>query len=80
MTDDKVSELIRRRLITPYTDIEDIKDIIDDDDEFDTLKKYISVKSYIFKIKTIATINSTEVTITAYYNRDKKKFLYWTEE
>ena len=80
MTDDKVSELIRRRLITPYRDVEDIKDIIDDDDEFETLKKYISVKSYIFKIRTIATINSTKVTITAFYNRDSKKFLYWCEE
>lgn len=80
MTDDKVSEIIRRRLVRPYESIDEIREIIDNDEEFEILKKYISVKSYIFRIKTVATINSTEVTITAYYNRDKKSFLYWCEE
>jgi type II secretory pathway component PulK len=80
MTDDKVSEIIRRRLVKPYESVDEIKDIIDNDEQFETLKKYISVKSYIFRIKTVATVNSTEVTITAYYNRDKKSFLYWCEE
>jgi hypothetical protein len=80
MTDDKVSEIIRRRLVKPYESVDEIKDIIGNDEQFETLKKYISVKSYIFRIKTVATINSTEATITAYYNRDKKSFLYWCEE
>lgn len=80
MTDDKVSELIRRRLIKPYSSVDEIKDIIDNDAEFETLKKYITVKSYIFRIKAMALNGSTKVTITAYYNRDKKKILYWCEE
>lgn len=80
MTDDRVSELIRRRLIRPFTSIEDIKDIVSNDDEFETLKKYITVKSYIFRIKSTGMAGSTSVLITAYYNRDTKKILYWAEE
>jgi len=80
MTDDKVSEVIRRRLIQPFRSINEIKEIIDDDDAFDILQKYITVKSYIFKIQATAAVGRTQVVITAIYNRDTKKILYWCEE
>lgn len=80
MTDDRVAELIRRRQAQPFRSTGEIRDIIDDNDTFDILKKYISVSSSIFQIKSTASINKTSVTITAVYNRDTRQFLYWCEE
>jgi type II secretory pathway component PulK len=80
MTDDKVSEFIRRRLIKPYSSVDEIKDIVGNDSEFEILRKYITVSSFIFKIKVTAVINSTETKTTVYYNRNTKKLLYWCEE
>lgn len=80
MTDDKVAELIRRRQAQPFKSTDEIREIIDDDTIFDILKKYITVKSSIFQIKSVAQVNNSSVTITAVYNRDTRKFLYWCEE
>jgi len=80
MTDDKVTEIIRRRLVKPFSTINEIKDIVQNDGEFEILKKYTTVRSFIFKIKATAYVSSAETKITAYYNRDNKKFLYWCEE
>ena len=80
MTDDRVSEVIRRRLLKPYSSVDEIKDIIGNDTEFENLRRYITVRSFIFKIKATAQVKSTQVAITAYYNRDTKKFLYWCKE
>jgi hypothetical protein len=80
MTDDRVTEIIRRRLIKPFSSIDEIKDVVGDDAEFEILRKYITVRSFIFRIKVTARVNSTETKITAYYNRDTKKILYWCEE
>jgi type II secretory pathway component PulK len=77
MTDDTVRELISRRLATPFTNVDEIKDLIDDE----TVRKNIlSVKSYIFKITVIGTVNRTSVKITGIYYRDGNKFLYWSEQ
>jgi type II secretory pathway component PulK len=77
MTDDIVRELISRRLTTPYKNVDEIKDLIDDE----TVRKNIlSVKSYIFKITAIGTYNKTSVKITGIYYRDGNKFLYWSEQ
>ncbi len=77
MTDDIVRELISRRLATPFKNVDEIKDLIDDD----TVRKNIlSVKSYIFKITAVGTVNKTSVKITGIYYRDGNKFLYWSEQ
>jgi General secretion pathway protein K. len=77
ITDDNVKELISRRLENPFTKVDDVKDLINDD----TVRKNIlSVKSYIFKITAIGTINKTSVKITAVYYRDNNIFLYWSEQ
>ena len=80
MTDDKVTEIIRRRIIKPFSTVDEIKDIVQNDGEFETLKKYISVRSYVFRIKATANVDSAETKIVTYYNRDNKKLLYWCEE
>ena len=80
MTDDKVTEIIRRRIIKPFSAVNEIKDIVQNDDEFEILRKYITVRSFIFRIKATANVGSAETRITAYYNRDNKKLLYWCEE
>ena len=77
MTDDTVREIISRRLTNPYKNVDEIKDLIDDE----TIRKNIlAVKSYIFKITAIGTINNTNVKITGVYYRDGNKFLYWSEQ
>ncbi|MBN2400962.1 MAG: general secretion pathway protein GspK [Spirochaetes bacterium] len=77
MTDDTVRELISRRHTAPYKNVDEIKDLIDDE----TVKKNIlSVKSYIFKITAIGKFNKTSVKITGIYYRDGNKFLYWSEQ
>ncbi len=80
MTDDVVTEIINRRLMQPFKSVNDLKDLIDSE-SFENLKKnIITVKSVIFKIITIAEINDTQVKITAVYNRDSRRILYWSEE
>ena len=80
MTDDKVTELIKRRQAKPFSSTEEIRAIIDNDETFDVLKKYITVKSYLFRIISKASFQNSSITITAVYNRDTRKFLYWCEE
>jgi type II secretory pathway component PulK len=80
MSDDIVTEIINRRMDKPFKSVDEIKDLFTNDDEFLTLKKYLTVKSYIFKITVTATVDDSSVKIVTYYNRDQKKFLYWSEE
>jgi len=80
MTDDKVTEVIKRRQVKPFSSTEEIRAIIDNDETFDVLKKYITVKSYLFRIISKASFQNSSITITAVYNRDTRKFLYWCEE
>ena len=77
MTDDIVTELIRRRLANPFKNINEIKDLIEDES---IRKNLLSVKSYIFKITAIGTINNTSVKIVGIYYRERNKFLYWSEQ
>ena len=77
MTDDKAREIISRRLATPFKNVDEIKDIIDDET---VRKNLLSVKSYIFKITSTGIINKTAVKITGIYYRDGNKFLYWSEQ
>lgn len=77
MTDDIVTEIIRRRQIKPFKNIDEIKDLIKD---WDYIEKYIGVKSHIFKITAIGTINRTTIEINGIYYRTAKQFLYWSEQ
>ncbi len=80
MTDATVTEIINRRLAEPFKSVDEIQDLFTDSEEFATLKKYITVKSYIFKITSTATVDDVTAQITAYYNRDQERFLYWSQE
>ena len=53
MTDDKAREIISRRLATPFKNVDEIKDIIDDET---VRKNLLSVKSYIFKITSVGLL------------------------
>ncbi len=80
MADDIVTEIISRRLSSPFKSVDEIKDYVDSE-AFSNLKSNIlSVKSYIFKIESTAKVVDTKITITAIYNRSNKKVLYWSEE
>jgi len=76
MTDDIVTELIRRRLQNPFRSVDEIKDLIPEE----TARKNLTVKSVLFKISSTATFKNTIIRITAYYNRDLRRYLYWCEE
>jgi len=77
MTDDVVTEIIRRRNVNPFKSVSEVKDLIQDDT---VISNIISVKSYIFRIESTGRTGSSTVTITGYYARDEKRFLYWSEE
>lgn len=77
MTDDIVTEIIRRRHTQPFKTVEEISDLIDDES---VRKNILTVKSHIFKISSTVQVGKTAVTIITYYNRDRKKLLYWSEE
>ena len=80
MTDGMVTEIISRRMEKPFKSVDEIKDLFPTEDEFSTLKRYLTVKSSIFKITVTATVNDNSVKTIAYYSRDQKRFLYWSEE
>ncbi|HOW82165.1 MAG TPA: type II secretion system protein GspK [Spirochaetota bacterium] len=76
MTDDIVSDIISRRRIEPFKTVDDIGDVIDDET---VRKNLLTVKSNIFKLTVAAAVDNTTVTVTAFYNRQTKKILYWCE-
>lgn len=77
MTDDIVTELIRRRHVQPFKSVDEVSDLIDDEN---IRKNILTVRSNIFKINSTVHVGKTRVTIISYYNRDRKKILYWSEE
>ena len=77
MTDEVVTEIISKRITNPFTSVNDVKDLIDDEN---VINNIISVKSYLFKIVATGNVNRTTVKITGIYYRTGKKFLYWSEE
>ncbi len=76
MTPDIVTEVIHRRLAQPFKSVDEIKDLVDDQTVLDRL----TVRSYIFKIVSTATVGDTSVTITTFYNRNLRAIYYWGEE
>ncbi len=76
-TDDIVTEIIRRRREKPFTSIDEVNDLITDES---VRKNLLTVRSYFFKIESIGRIRNTRVKITGIYNRNEKKFYYWSEQ
>jgi len=77
MSDDTVTEMIMRRLIEPFKSINEISDLITDND---TRKNLLTTKSSMFKITSTASFGNATIAISAVYNRDMRKIIYWSEE
>lgn len=77
MTDDIVTEIIRRRREKPFTSIDEVNDLIKDES---IRKNLLTVRSYFFRIESIGRMKNTRVKITGIYYRDGKKFYYWSEQ
>jgi len=76
MTDDKVTELIKRRMEKPFTSVSEIEDLVEEE----YIRKLLSVKSFIFKFTIKVKYKKTNYQIIAYYNRQLRRFIYWSEE
>ncbi|HDP79255.1 MAG TPA: general secretion pathway protein GspK [Spirochaetes bacterium] len=76
MTDDRVTEIIRRRQLKPFSSVDEVNDIITDE----TIRNNIlTVRSFIFKIEATGRVNNTRVVTLTYYNREHKKYYYISE-
>jgi len=62
MTDDRVSELIRRRRSKPFESIDEIADIVTDET---VRRNLLTVRSFIFRLAVTGRFNKTEVKIIA---------------
>ena len=76
MSDDIVSEIIRRRLATPYKKVDELAELIP---ESTIRNNILAVQSSIFRIRSTVTYQDTKVSILAIYNRDSKKYYYWCQ-
>jgi type II secretory pathway component PulK len=77
MSENTVTEIIRKRQIQPFKSTAEINEFIK---EPEVLKNLISVKSRIFKITVIATNSEGFCRFITYYDRDEKKILYCSSE
>ncbi|HNR87548.1 MAG TPA: general secretion pathway protein GspK [Spirochaetota bacterium] len=76
MTDDIVTEIIRRRRQKPFSTVDEVKDLVTDEN---IRKNNLTVKSYYFRIESVGRFNNTTVKIIGIYFRDNKRFFYWSE-
>ncbi len=74
MTDDKVTELIRRRQKQPFTSVDEVSDLIEDET---VRKNLLSVSSSVFKITVTAFHNNDSARIVAVYDRKSRSYLYY---
>lgn len=77
MTEDVVTEIIRKRQIQPFKNINEINEFVK---EPDVLKNLITVKSRIFKISVTSSDKEGICRFIVYYDRDSKKILYCSSE
>ena len=77
MTDDIVTEIIRRRQEQPFASVDAASDLITDEP---TRKNLCTVRSSIFRVEAAGRVRNTVSTIVAVYNRDNKKFYYFAEQ
>jgi type II secretory pathway component PulK len=77
MTDDIVTELIRRRQQQPFSSVDDVKDLIPED----TIRKnLLGVRSYIFRLEAAGRVRDTRTRLVAVYNRENRKYYYMSEQ
>jgi type II secretory pathway component PulK len=74
MTTDKVTEIIRQRMIKPYASVDELSKLIPEAIQRDRL----TVSSKIFSIRSVGTYKGKPVTVNAVYNRAIKKFYYYS--
>lgn len=77
MTDDRVTELIRRRRSKPFESIDEVADIVTDET---VRRNLLTVRSFIFRLAVTGRVNKTEVTMIALYNRQNRVFYYMSEQ
>ncbi|HOT20883.1 MAG TPA: hypothetical protein PLX22_13125, partial [Spirochaetota bacterium] len=68
--------LIRRRLQKPFKNVDEISDIITDEN---VRKNLLTVRSYIFQIRSIGKVGSTTLSIIIFYHRERKQIIFWSE-
>jgi type II secretory pathway component PulK len=74
MTADRVTELIRRRQKQPFTSVDEVSDLIEDET---VRKNLLSVSSSVFKITVTAYHNNDSARIVAVYDRKRRSYLYY---
>ena len=77
MTDEIANEIIRRRQNEPFKSTNELSEYIED---ATVRRNLLTVRSSIFKLMAMATVDDSTIKIVAIYNRDQKRFLYWSEE
>lgn len=77
MTDDVVTQIIRRRQQQPYTSVDELSDFVPDET---VRKNVLGVRSYIFLLEITGRISDTRTVIRAFYNRETKKFYSMAEQ
>lgn len=75
MTDDIVTDIIKKRISQPFKSVDELSDYIKDET---ARKNIITVKSELFSIKSTGYVNNQQITIYAIYNRQRKQFLYYS--
>ncbi len=80
MTPDIVTEIIRRRLIQPFKNDNEIQALGKEFGIDTTVLERLSVKSSVFRIISTATVDGVQSKITAVYNRSNRSLYYWCEE
>ncbi len=73
ITDDKVTEIIRRRSQKPFNSVNEISDLVTDESVRNNL---LTVSSNIYEISITASTEKNEKKITAFYNRASKRYYY----
>lgn len=77
MTDAKVTEIIRRRSERPFNDVDELKDLVEDESVRDNI---LTVNSSLFDINITARLHGTQVKVRAVYNRSTGKYLIYNME
>jgi len=75
MTEDTATQIIKRRMATPFKNSQEVSEFITDQN---TIKNIISVNSEIFSIRTTGMVSKNKVVFNYIYNRDSKKTYYFS--
>jgi len=73
MTEDVVEEIIRKRILAPFTSVSEFNSLVGDGNDYSNIA---GVKSYIFRITVMTEMRHGKAFLTIFYDRDEKKILY----